>query len=86
MRFIYKRPTILLPEEKLKEYCGAYSNPRNYMFEIIIRDGELTAIHNGKPEGFKIQAINKSEFAVAEKYLDFHFNRNEEGKLISFFR
>ena len=84
MRFIYKRPTILLPEDELKEYCGTYQ-VRNYMLEIVIRDGELTLIHKSGPEGVKIQAISKSEFAVSEKYLDFHFNRNEEGKVISFF-
>ena len=85
MRFIYKRPTILLPEDELKEYCGTYQ-AGDYILEIVIRDGELTLIHKWRPEGVKIRAINTSEFAVSEKYLDFHFKRNEEGKIISFFR
>lgn len=85
MRFIYKRPGIILPEKDLQEYCGTYQ-AGDYMLEIVIRDGELTLIHKFRPEGEKIQAISKSEFAVSEKYLDFHFNRNEEGKVISFFR
>jgi hypothetical protein len=85
MRFIYERASILLPEDELKEYCGTYQ-VSNYMLEIGIRDGELTLFHKARPDGEKIQAINKSEFAVSEKYLDFHFNRNDEGKVVSFFR
>ena len=66
MRFIYKRPTILLPEDELKEYCGTYKS-QNYIIEIGIRDGELTVIHKTGKEGLKFQAISKSEFVVSEK-------------------
>ena len=87
MRFVYKRLGIMLPEKDLQEYCGTYqSQSGDYMLEIVIRDGELTLIHKAQPEGEKIRVISKSEFAVSEKYLDFYFNRNEEGKVISFFR
>jgi uncharacterized protein len=84
MRFINKRPTIMLPEEELREYCGTYKDG-DYIREILIRDGELTLIRESEPRGVKIQAINKSEFAVLGRYFDFHFNRNEKGEVISFF-
>jgi len=85
MRFINRRPTVMLPEEELREYCGSYKY-RDYIYEIVIRDGELTLIYERDPKGVKIQAINKSEFAFLGKHFDFHFNRNEKGKVISFFR
>jgi predicted alpha/beta superfamily hydrolase len=84
MRFIYKRPAILLPEDELIEYCGTYQNG-DKMLEIVIRDGELTLIQESQPDGVKIQALNKSEFTLLGRYFDFHFNRNEEGKVIGFF-
>jgi hypothetical protein len=84
MRFTYKRPAILLPEDELREYCGTYQD-EDEMLEIVIRDGEWSLIHQAQPDGVKIQALNKSEFALLGKYFDFHFNRNKEGKVIGFF-
>lgn len=69
--------------DELKEYTGKYKAD-NFKSEIIIRDGELIVINNDIPDGVKIHAINKTEFSFQEKYLDFHFNRNSEGKVISF--
>lgn len=84
MRFVNRLPTIMLPKEELREYCGTYKY-RDYIYEIIIRDGQLTLVHENDPKGVKIQAINKSEFAFLGKYFDFRFDRNENGKVISFF-
>jgi len=83
MGYIYRRPTIMLPEEELREYCGTYKDG-DYIRDIVIRDGELNLIREGATRGVKIQAINKSEFALLGMYRDFHFNRNKEGKVISF--
>lgn len=83
MGFIYRRPTIMIPEEELREYCGTYKDG-SYTREIVIRDGELNLIREGESRDVKIQAINKSEFALLGRYRDFHFNRNEEGEVSSF--
>tara|TARA_R110002096_G_C14539099_1_gene718314 strand:+ start:98 stop:1219 length:1122 start_codon:yes stop_codon:yes gene_type:complete len=84
MRFIYKRPTIILPEEELKEYTGTYQ-VGEFIIEIVIRDGELTLTNKDEPDGETLLAYNKSQFSVMGQYLDFHFNRNSEGKVVSFF-
>lgn len=84
MRFAFKRPTIKLPEEELKEYCGTYKDG-NYIREIVIKDGELSLKREGELQGEKIKAIRKSEFAVLGRYFDFHFNRNEKGEVIGFY-
>lgn len=84
MRYVYKRPTVILPEAELRAYCGTYRD-REYTFEIAIKDGELNLIHKWAPQGVKIQAINKTEFAVLGRYFDFHFNKNEEGDVIGFY-
>lgn len=83
MRFVYKRPTIKLPLEALREYCGTYKDGE-YIREIVLIDDELTLVRVGESQGVKIEAINKSEFAILGKYLDFHFTRDEEGNVISF--
>lgn len=83
MRFVYQRPTILLPEEELRAYCGTYEDG-NYVREIAIREGELLLLRVGESQGAKIHAISESEFSILGRYLDFHFNKNEEGEVINF--
>lgn len=83
MRFVYKRPTITVPEDELKQYCGTYKEG-TYIREIIIKDGELILRRVGEIDGAKILAINNSEFAILGKYFDFHFNRDKKGAIISF--
>ncbi|MEL6916584.1 MAG: alpha/beta hydrolase-fold protein [Bacteroidota bacterium] len=85
MRFVYKRPSIKIPEEELKEYCGTYQDDI-YVREIVIRDGELSLKREQESNGVKIQVVSKNEFAVLGRYFDFHFNRNEKGEVIGFTR
>ncbi|NQX82483.1 MAG: alpha/beta hydrolase [Flavobacteriaceae bacterium] len=88
MRFAYNRPTVMLSEEELKEYCGTYKDGAEggtYTREVIIRDGELFLVRNKESEGAKIQSIGESKFSLLGNYLDFHFNRNEKGEVISFY-
>ncbi|MDY8136019.1 alpha/beta hydrolase [Aquimarina sp. 2201CG5-10] len=83
MRFVYKRLTISLPEEKLIEYCGTYKDG-TYIREIAIRDGQLTLVRPGEVKGANIQVINSSEFSILGRYFDFIFNRDEKGNVIGF--
>ncbi|WP_394748913.1 alpha/beta hydrolase [Spongiimicrobium salis] len=83
MRFVYKRPSMRLPEDQLKAYCGTYKNG-NYIRNIVLQQGELTLMREGAKEGLKIQAVSTSEFAVLGRYFDFHFNRNGKGEVIGF--
>ncbi|MGD1957845.1 MAG: hypothetical protein ACFB2Y_03270 [Fulvivirga sp.] len=83
MRFVYRRPTFILPEEELTVYCST-DKDGNYVREIIIKDGELNLVREGESQGVKIQVTGKSEFAILGKYFDFHFNRDEKGNVISF--
>lgn len=83
MSFAYRRPSINLPEEELKQYCGTYKDG-TYVREIAIKDGELILRRVGETNGAKIQAIDKFEFSVLGRYFNFHFNRNEKGEVISF--
>ncbi len=83
MSFVYRRPAISLPIEKLKTYCGTYKDG-SYVREIIIKDGVLTLVRPGEGEGASIQAINDTEFSILGRYLDFKFNRNKKGEVISF--
>lgn len=83
MRFIYKRPTIKIPEEELKQYCGTYQDG-DYVREVVIRDGELSLKRLQESNAVKIHAITKNEFAILGRYFNFYFNRNEKGEVISF--
>ncbi|MEM8928121.1 MAG: alpha/beta hydrolase-fold protein [Bacteroidota bacterium] len=83
MRFAYKRSTIKIPEEELKQYCGTYQDG-DYVREVVIRDGELSLKALQESSGVKIHAINKNEFALLGRYFNFHFNKNEKGEVISF--
>lgn len=56
-------------------YCST-DKDGNYVREIIIKDGELNLVREGESQGVKIQVTGKSEFAILEKYFDFHFNRD----------
>ena len=88
MRFAYARPTIMLSEEELREYCGTYKEDAKdgtYTREIVFIDGELVLRRNKESKGKKIKAISKSEFSLSGKYLDFYFNRNKDGEVISFY-
>ena len=88
MRFAYDRPTIMLSEEELREYCGTYKEDAKdgtYTREIVFIDGELVLRRNKESKGKKIKAISKSEFSLSGKYLDFYFNRNKDGEVISFY-
>lgn len=83
MSFAYRRPSINLPEEELKQYCGIYKDG-TYVREIALKDGELILRRVGETNGAKIQAINKSEFSILGRYFNFHFNRNEKGEVHGF--
>ncbi len=83
MRFAYKRPSIKMPENELKEYCGTYQDGA-YVRKIVIRNGELNLVREGSPVGASISAVSQTEFALLGRYFDFHFNRNEKGEVISF--
>lgn len=83
MSFVYRRPAISISEDKLKEYCGTYKDG-SYVREIAIKDGELTLLRPGEDRGANIQAVNTVEFSILGRYFDFHFNRDENGNVISF--
>ncbi|WP_298238147.1 alpha/beta hydrolase-fold protein [uncultured Algibacter sp.] len=84
MRFVYQRPFIMLPKDELLEYTGKYKTDYN-TFEIIVRDGELTWINNIFSEDLKLHALNKSEFSLIGQYYDFHFKRDDKGKVSGLF-
>ena len=84
MKYIFNnRPTITLPKDVLKEYCGTYKFG-NYIRKVVMIDGELNLMREGDKKGIKIQAISKSEFSLSGSYFRFHFIRNNNGKVISF--
>ncbi len=83
MRFAYKRPTVIIPDEELRGYCGTYKDG-TYIREIVIRDGELTLMREGETSGTKIKAISATEFALLGKYFDFRFHKNRKGEILSF--
>ncbi len=83
MSFVYRRPTINIPENELKEYCGTYKDG-NYIREIVITDGELSLKRKQASSGANIKAITKNVFAIHGRYFDFRFNRNKKGEVISF--
>lgn len=83
MRFACRLPEVKLPKEVLEEYCGIYQDG-NYVREIIISEGDLHLVRQGQPTGAKIQATGPGTFALRGTYFDFHFKRNEEGKVSGF--
>ncbi|MDW3195276.1 MAG: alpha/beta hydrolase-fold protein [Cytophagales bacterium] len=83
MRFAYRLPEMKLPKETLEEYCGTYQDG-SYVREVVISQGDLHLVRQGQTTGTKIQATSPGSFALQGTYFDFHFKRNEEGKVIGF--
>ncbi len=92
MIYIYKRPSLLLPQTLLEEFSGTYITASGDTVEIIVDNGNLVQIDNGKlaqlvPQcgpNIKLFAMSNSDFYTLGIDYSVHFKRSENGEVVGF--
>lgn len=78
-----KRKSILLPEEKQKEYIGEYTINEKLQLSITLRSGELIATPTGQPTVI-LHPEKEDDFFVEEPDVQLHFTRNANQQVDGF--
>lgn len=79
MRFAYKKTSITLDEEILKQYTGTYEVSSATQVELTIENNQLTVVYpNNK---VKLFAESETDFFEQGVYNFFHFEKDESGKI-----
>lgn len=81
---IYKKRGITIPTTAQKEFIGSYEFYGTRKVEIILKDENLALKTMDGRQPSEIYPLGEDKFSLLGKQLDFHFNRDENDKVIGF--
>lgn len=84
LAYLYKRPTIKLPDNDLKKYAGTYKISWGDVLEVVVDKNKLEIVDFRGNPNLKIKALNDNQFTLSGSYHDFEFTYNDKGKVTGF--
>ena len=84
MIYIYKRPSLMLPQTLLEEFSGIYVIAPVDTIEMIVDSGHLVQILPQWGSTIKLYAMSNSDFYMLGYYYYYHFKRSDNGEVVGF--
>lgn len=84
VQFIYRPRGISLEEEVLEQYVGSYEYLPGRNVNIIIHEGGLALKGEPSEPPAKLYALGNDKFSFMGNHRDFHFVRDENGKVTGY--
>lgn len=82
LQFVFKRPSLEVPQNTLKQYTGIYKLSDGTVIKIRSDNGSLVAsVDNNE---FKLFAASQTDFYLTSSFLKIHFISDQKGEVSGF--
>ena len=82
LQFVFKRPSLQLAQDILKQYTGSYTMKDGTVISIQPEGGSLTA--SVTDNSFKLLAASDTDFYMIASFLNIHFTKDNKGNVAGF--
>lgn len=82
LQFVFKRPSLQLAQDILKQYTGSYTMKDGTVISIQPEGGSLTA--SVADNSFKLLAASDTDFYMIASFLNIHFIKDDKGNVAGF--